>query len=156
MFLHTKTDKYADFPKAVQTGLRHPDSGKFIPKTVFTDASAENFLLCVRYESWKKASKTMRNIKKVLKEKESEIVGSAKESEKKVTEDKDEDAEEVEYRLWKNASGKRIKAHFLGLSDDKVSLRMPNGKSVKYPMSKLSSESQELAKSLSEEMEKAE
>jgi hypothetical protein len=47
---------------------------------------------------------------------------------------------------WTNAQGVAIKAGFDRLEGDSVVLKMPDGKFVKYPLAKLSPESQQLAK----------
>ena len=47
---------------------------------------------------------------------------------------------------WTNTDGRSIKAGFGGLEGDQVVFKMPGGQLVKYPMSKLSPESQKLAK----------
>ncbi len=52
----------------MRAGLTHKDAGEFVPKTTFTDHKIEKHLLSVRYEDWGKSSKTVRRIKKFLKE----------------------------------------------------------------------------------------
>ena len=52
---------------------------------------------------------------------------------------------------WTNAQGVAIKAGFDRIDGDSVVLKMPDGKFVKYPLSKLSPESQQLAKECSDE-----
>lgn len=47
---------------------------------------------------------------------------------------------------WTNTEGKSIKAGFERIEGDSVVLRMVNGPYVKFPLSKLSAESQQLAK----------
>lgn len=49
---------------------------------------------------------------------------------------------------WKNREGKIIKARFVRLAGDSVMLLLDNGKSYRYPMAKLSDESQAQAKKL--------
>ncbi|WP_009962848.1 c-type cytochrome domain-containing protein [Verrucomicrobium spinosum] len=47
---------------------------------------------------------------------------------------------------WTNAEGRSIKAGFERLEGENVVLKMPDGKYVQYPLSKLSPESQQLAR----------
>ncbi len=96
-------------------------------------------LLSVRYEAWKESSKAMRSIKKSLKEQEVEAQETAQEIAA---------ANKPVYHQWKNAEGKTITAQFVKLSDDNVTLKMRSGKQVNYPMGKLNTASQDLAKSL--------
>ncbi len=49
---------------------------------------------------------------------------------------------------WKNLEGKIIKARFVRLAGDSVMLLLANGKSYRYPLVKLSDESQAQAKKL--------
>ena len=95
-------------------------------------------LLSVRYEAWKESSKAMRNIKKSLKAQKAEAQETAQEIA----------ANKPVYHQWKNTEDKTITAQFVKLSDDNVTLKMRSGKQVDYPMVKLNSASQDLAKSL--------
>ena len=52
---------------------------------------------------------------------------------------------------WTNAEGKAIKAGFDKIDGPDVVLKMPDGKYVKYPLAKLSPESQQLAKECASE-----
>ncbi|MEM0969225.1 MAG: c-type cytochrome domain-containing protein [Verrucomicrobiota bacterium] len=47
---------------------------------------------------------------------------------------------------WKNTEGKVIKAKFLGLEGEQISLLLANGKSYRFPLAKLDEASQEQAK----------
>lgn len=47
---------------------------------------------------------------------------------------------------WTNTEGKTIQATLTGVNGDSVMLRLADGRTVPYPMSKLSAESQEKAK----------
>jgi thiol-disulfide isomerase/thioredoxin len=49
----------------------------------------------------------------------------------------------IEQREWTNASGGKIKAAVKSADDKKVTFLMPNGKTVDYPLEKLSDESRE-------------
>ena len=49
---------------------------------------------------------------------------------------------EPEWEDWTNSDGKKISAKFRGLDGDKVKLELENGKTVAYPLSQLSTESQ--------------
>ncbi len=53
-----------------------------------------------------------------------------------------------EFRAWTNTEGRQIEARFVKLEGETVTLVMKNGTSYPYPLSKLSAESQSLAKSL--------
>jgi len=62
----------------------------------------------------------------------------------------DEPAEEksdsgllCEQKAWTNRSGTKMEAAVVAVDDIKVIFRMPNGKTVEYPLVKLSEESQE-------------
>jgi hypothetical protein len=52
----------------------------------------------------------------------------------------------IEEREWTNATGGKIRAAVQAADDSKVTFLMPNGKSVEYPLEKLSEESQEAIK----------
>jgi hypothetical protein len=51
---------------------------------------------------------------------------------------------------WTNVDGRSIKAGFGGLEGDLVLLKLPTGEVAKYPIAKLSPESQKLAKECAE------
>ena len=122
----------------MKSGLSHEDAGKFIPKVTFTDSKVEKYLLSVRYEDWEEESKLIRSVKKSLKNISStESSPSPKSKTQK-------------YQEWINLEGKTIKAKYVNLEDGFVSLIMTSGSTVKYPLNKLSEDSQNLARSLSE------
>jgi len=138
VFIDSQKSDWAGLPKAVKTGLSHADAGKFIPKVTFTDIDAQKHILSVRYESWNEESKLVREIKKTLKEEESNNITSAEPSKSKPQ----------QYLEWKNLEGKAIKAKYVKLEDDLVTLILVSGSTVKYPINKLTEDSQKLAKSL--------
>ncbi len=144
VFINSQKDSWSSLPKIVQFGLTHKDAGKYLPKTTITDAGLEYHVLSVRYESWKEESKTMRHIKKQLKESKLKLDDLKKKSAPKAP----------PFQTWTNAEGKKIKAQFVGLSGSDVTLKIPSGKKVSYPLDKLSESSQKLAKSLNEELNK--
>lgn len=59
-------------------------------------------------------------------------------------------AASLPFHTWINVEGKKIRAKFLGLKDngDSVILQLANGKSVPYPLAKLSPESRQQARKL--------
>ncbi len=142
VFIDTKKDDWNALPKAVQTGLSHEDAGRFIPKITFTDIKTRKHILSVKYEDWRESSKTMERIKESLKEEEPKQPAFKKEPKPK--------PKIRQYRTWKNIEGKKIRAQFVGLSDGIVTLKILSGKKTKYPLHKLSDDSQSLAKSLNE------
>ncbi|MEM9080478.1 MAG: hypothetical protein AAGC74_07305 [Verrucomicrobiota bacterium] len=54
----------------------------------------------------------------------------------------------AEEQFWTNAEGKQMKAAVLSKSDDAVIFLMPNGKSIEYPLEKLSAASREAIEDL--------
>lgn len=50
------------------------------------------------------------------------------------------------FLTWVNTEGKKVRAGFGGLEGENVVLKMPDGKLIPYPLSKLSAESQQLAR----------
>lgn len=140
VFANSKKKDWNLLPLAVKNGLNHADAGKFIPKVALIDPESGNHLLSVRYEDWSEASKTMRRVKKSLKEIETQ--NSLSEEETKST--------DTAYHEWSNFEGKRMTAQFIKLDQEFLVLKMSSGKEVNYPLDKLSEASQELAASLSE------
>ncbi len=54
----------------------------------------------------------------------------------------------AEFHSWRNSGGKEIKARFAGLAGQKVELLLANGVKYSYPLDKLDTESQALAREL--------
>lgn len=58
------TSVWPTLPSAVKKGL---EAGKFIPKIAITDASTENLITSLNYDTYKQDNKTVRDLKKALK-----------------------------------------------------------------------------------------
>lgn len=59
-------------------------------------------------------------------------------------------ADEDKLHEWTNSAGNKLQAAFVGLEGDTVKLKKEDGTEFNYPLSKLSSESQQLAKLLAQ------
>lgn len=139
VFVNTKVKtNWSSLPKSAQTGLRHKDAGKYIPKVAITDSQAKQHLLSIRYEDWKEGSKAMRRVDNYFEAIE----------QKKADELEKELAKKRKFYSWKNFEGKVIQAQFVQLADQTVTIKLRSGKTVNYALDKLNTESQELAKSL--------
>lgn len=61
----------------------------------------------------------------------------------------------VPSRAWKNSQGKKITATAVAVEGDEVTFLLPNGKTVNYPLEKLSQADQELLKEAAEKASKS-
>jgi len=136
-------------PRPVQNALSHKASGKYIPKTVVMDNALKECIVRVPYEEWKNDSKATRKVKDAIKkyEKENEETSDSSSSLKSSTY-----KPPAPLKDWTNSEGKTVKARFIKLNEDSVTLKTATGKQVDYPLDKLSSESQAQAKASADEM----
>lgn len=52
----------------------------------------------------------------------------------------------VEARTWTDSAGRKVEAEYVGMKEDSVLLKLANGQTVPYPLTKLSAEDQAFAK----------
>lgn len=105
-----------------------------------TTADGSTNIKGMSYDALKggQSRKAARELKKTLAE-----VNVLGEAPKAAEDDTPVAAEDSKVEEWTNTDGKTIKAAVKSLDDTRVQFEMENGKSVWYPIDKLSSESQE-------------
>ena len=140
VFIDSKKDGLAKAPKAVAEVRGQDHMGRTIPMVMVTTADLTTGLKGFSYKDLHDSRGAARDLKKAIKE--MDVVGNAA----SVDEDTDDAAESTllaEQQAWTNSEGKAITAAILMADDTTVTFQMPNGKTVAYPVSKLSASSQE-------------
>ncbi|MGJ8725185.1 MAG: hypothetical protein ACSHYB_11555 [Roseibacillus sp.] len=144
VFIDSKKDGIGNAPKPVAEIRRETHMGNTIPMVMVTTADLSKGLKGFSYKDLSDTRKAARDLKKEIKE--MDVVGSSQNAE--------EEAEETsllaEKQAWTNADGKTITAAIVKADDATVTFQMPDGKTVAYPVTKLSASSQEAVKALLE------
>lgn len=137
VFIDSKKDDYQSLPKPVTEIRRQSHMGNTIPMVMVTTADVSKGLKGYGYKALSDTRKVVRELKKEIKG--MDVVGSAP-----ATEEKNSSSTFLaEEQAWTNADGNAITAAILMADETTVTFQMPNGKTVAYPMAKLSASSQE-------------
>ena len=115
--------------------------GNTIPMVMVTTADLSKGLKGFSYKALSDTRKAVRELKKEIKE--MDVVGSSA-----AEEESSSSTFLAEQQAWTNAEGKAITAAILMADETTVTFEMPNGKTVAYPLDKLSASSQEDVRAL--------
>lgn len=147
MFIDSEKDGLGKAPRSVSEIRNQSYMGNTIPMVMVTTADLSKGLKGYGYQALSDTRKVARELKKELKE--MDVIGSAP------SEEADETSSEssllAEEQAWTNAEGKAITAAIVTADENTVTFLMPNGKSVAYPLAKLSASSQESVRALLDE-----
>lgn len=138
VFIDSKKEGLSYAPKPVGKLRMEKHMGNTIPMVMVTTADLSTPLKGFSYKDLSDTRKAVRELKKEIKE--MDVVGSSLSAEKEKTATSSFLAEE---QAWTNSEGKTITAAILMADQTTVTFQMPNGKSVAYPLDKLSASSQE-------------
>jgi len=131
----------------ITKGVSGPSTGRGIPRAVVFDATGQ-----VVYSGHPGDDKFDKSIKKALRElKKSGGAPGAEVSGGRLPPRKEP---LVAQRAWTNSEGKTIKASVLALDGEKIKFKLTNGKTVNYPLEKLSEEDQKAIKEAAEKATK--
>ena len=137
VFIHSKKEGLGKAPKAVAKIRTQSHMGNTIPMVMVTTADLSTPIKGFSYKDLSDTRKAARDLKREIKD--VNVLGqSSASAEEEVT-----SSFLAEEQAWTNADGKTITAAILMADETTVSFQMPNGKSVAYPLSKLSAASQE-------------
>lgn len=145
VFIDSKKGDLDKAPKEVSRLRREAHMGNTIPMVMVTTADLSTGLKGINHDALADAGKAARELRRELKE--VDVVGSAPAQDAPDEEDSTLLAEE---QAWTNAEGKTITAAILTADATTVTFLMPDGKSVSYPVAKLSAASKEAVEALIE------
>ena len=137
VYLSTKKDNSASFPKGVLDAFKMEGAGKFIPKLAITNSSGEEAIAIVGYETLKVDAKGA--IRDALKASEPEEAESASAL---------ADRPSFSQENWTSSEGATIAATFRSLDGENLTLILADGRTTVLPLARLSEESQTRAKEL--------
>ena len=141
VFAHSKKE-YGALPAGAKEV--RPKGGNTIPMVLVTTANGAKGIDAIPYATLKSdLRKSVRNLKEAL---ESVDVLGGDAGDDSGDSSAPGDDSEPEFAAWENAQGKQITAAVQEVKDGKVHFLLSNGKSVWYPIDKLSAESQERLK----------
>ena len=146
IFANSSTQEWRTLPTNVQAALASKDLGRFIPRTVVMSNDFSTCIVKIKYEDWKQKTQATKKIKDHLE-------GYNKSQQQMKNEELKKFRSIMANRALhtlKNTEGKTVEAKLVTYSESKITLQTENGKIVKYPFHKLSQESKDLLKSLSE------
>ena len=134
VFIDSKTER-GQIPKTLKS--TNSESGGGIPRILVGNSDASQGLAAISKESLKEdARKAARELRKKL---ENLSLSASTPTSYDEGEEKTLLASE---QTWTNQKGQKITASVVGLSNETVTFRMPNGKAMSYEITSLSKESQ--------------
>jgi hypothetical protein len=138
----SKTDQLSDAPEVVGKMYRNPFIGKTIPVVIVTTADGAKEIKGYSYAQLDdgEAAKAARDLRKTL-EAAAMTAGGVAEAGGTTTDAKPELLAEAQ--TWQNADGKAITAAVKKVDESSVTFVLPGGKTVDYPLAKLSAASRE-------------
>jgi|GEM_PF-465113 len=142
VFVDTKKDSYSKMPTIVQKGLSSEKAGRFIPKVVVTDTAVENSLAVIPYETLKSDAK--KAFREVFKTASGDSDGGSGTNGYVGLAPRTTFSQEN----WTSADGRTIRATFVRLTGDDVTLTLANGKAATLSLDKFAEDSQKRAKEL--------
>lgn len=144
VFIDSKKEA-SSLPLEAARLMQESHMGNTIPMVMVTTADLSKGLKGFSYETLSSdAGRAARELRRELKEKN--VTGSAKATTTS-EESEDQDLLAIE-QTWTNSDGVAIVAAVLSVKDGEVIFLMPNGKSVGYPITKLSAASRETIEGL--------
>ena len=146
VFIDSKKEGLANAPKPLGEMRRETYMGNTIPMVMVTTADLSTGLKGFSYKDLSDTRGAARDLKKHIKD--MDVVGSAPIAEEEAA--TEESTLLAEEQAWTNAAGKTITAAIVTANETTVTFQMPDGKSVAYPVTKLSASSQESVKALLE------
>lgn len=139
VFFDTKKDNFSALPQEVRKLRGEAHMGNTIPMVMVTTADLSVGLKGFSYADLGDAGKAARGLRRELKDKN--VIG-AEQTDPTAT-DEGGSSLLAEEQAWTNSDGVTITAAVLSMTEDTVIFLMPNGKSVGYPIEKLSASSRE-------------
>ena len=138
VFIDSKKEGLSNAPASVGELRGQTHMGNTIPMVMVTTADLSKGLKGFSYKDLSDTRKAARDLKKEIKE--MDVVGSAPAAEE---EEAGESTLLAEEQAWTNSAGKTITAAIVMADETTVTFQMPDGKTVAYPVAKLSASSQE-------------
>jgi hypothetical protein len=156
LYVAAEEKDWSKVPKAVREGMRKPESGNFIPKTVVVDPGLTNLIAVIPYALGDEQDRLLKDARKKIaaataKGKEHEAVAPKslqappKPSAAVIRPDANR-----EMRTWKAQSGAEVKAALVQEDGLYVVLEKEDGAKVKIALSSLSKADQEYVAKLKE------
>ncbi|MEM7384062.1 MAG: hypothetical protein AAF514_03875 [Verrucomicrobiota bacterium] len=119
------------------------DAGNTIPFVLITSSDGTSGLEGVSYATMKGGMRqTVSQVRRRMADKDVSGSGAGKEEKTTATSGSDDSDHLAKSQAWTNADGKTITAAVLAVDENNVEFLLENGKTVKYPVYKLSKESQ--------------
>lgn len=147
VFVDSKKGDLSKAPKEVSRLRSEAHMGNTIPMVMVTTADLTKGLKGINHDDLADAGKAARDLRRELKD--VDVVGSAPAAD---ASDVDGDSADstllAPQQAWTNADGKTITAAILTADANSVIFLMPDGKSVAYPVAKLSAASKEAVQAL--------
>lgn len=152
--MDSKTGDINKLSSEIRQKFSEPSMGSYIPRLVIASANAEKVISGYSYKQLKEAKKCSRDLSKKLKE-INPLTGLSGDEEtddsEEVVESEDDTTTVYTPETWVSAQGKRIRATFVSLNGDQLTLKLKGGKTYTMPLSKLNASSQTRAKDLAGE-----
>lgn len=155
-YLNAKLKSYEEFTnlykKIISLDLTQRDEydGKGGEATFLQFKKNEKSQSYAYYYTKKNHTETCEAINKLLSHLKEQILPN----EQKVAEVAERKQEVTQPQIWKNTKGESIKASFVSLEDEKITLRKEDGKTYSFPISLLSEQSIEQARMIHAESSK--
>ena len=149
VYIDSKSNEIKKAPKAVMQLRLKPSMGRIIPMVMVTTADGSKGLRGFSYEELKggQAGKAARELRRALEGVDVLGGNAAKDEPAPAAEEPEMLAPE---QTWQNAEGKTITAAVKQIDATKVTFVLQDGKTVSYPLDKLSEESREKLRELAE------
>lgn len=140
----SKTDQLSDAPEVVGKMYRNPFIGKTIPIVIVTTADGAKEIKGYSYVQLDdgEASKAARDLRKTLEAVAVTAGGEGKAEAGETTTDAKPELL-AEAQTWENADGKAITAAVKKVDESSATFVLTSGKTVDYPLAKLSAASRE-------------